>query len=322
MGEHPKGVGSAELLHTSMVQSVLGSKFAPDVLLHSYKSFNGFVARLTKEETMKMREIDGVVSIIPNRNSKPQTSRSWDFLGFPEQVRRIVTESNMVVGVIDSGIWPESESFNDKGFGPPPPKWKGTCHNFTCNNKIVGAKYFKINGGFGKDDIISPRDSDGHGTHCASVAAGNSVRFASLFGLGSGTARGGVPLARIAVYKVCWSDICQDIDVLAAFDEAIRDGVDILSVSLGPTEVIHPNYFEDVFAIGAFHAMKNGILTSKTADNLGPNPYSMSNTAPWFLSVAASTIDRKFFYQCSVGQWQDLSGKIHYRNDAWIRNIL
>ncbi|KAI5434271.1 hypothetical protein KIW84_021220 [Lathyrus oleraceus] len=47
-------------------------------------------------------------------------------------------ESDVMVGVIDSGIWPESSRFTEKGFGPPPTKWKGRCsgYNFTCNRPL------------------------------------------------------------------------------------------------------------------------------------------------------------------------------------------
>ncbi|XP_014503001.1 cucumisin [Vigna radiata var. radiata] len=276
-------------------------KLAPDTLVHSYKSFNGFVARLTKEESERMKGMDVVVSVIPNRIHSVQTTRSWDFLGFPENVPRTEVESNTIVGVIDSGIWPTSSSFTDGDFGPPPQKWKGTCYNFTCNNKIIGAKYFRLDGDFAEEDRISPTDTTGHGSHCASTAAGNPVRNAYLFGLGLGTARGGVPLARIAVYKVCWTNYCKSADILAGFDAAITDGVDIISLSVGPTKVMHMEYFEDIYAIGAFHAMKRGILTSQAAGNLGPFPYTMSNLAPWFISVAASTIDRKFLTKLQLG---------------------
>ncbi|XP_014503787.1 cucumisin-like [Vigna radiata var. radiata] len=308
MGEYPKGMELTESLHTTMVQSAISRKLAPDTLVHSYKSFNGFVARLTKEESERMKRLDDVVSVIPNRVHSIQTSRSWDFLGFPENVQRTKEESNTIVGVLDTGIWPNSSSFTDEGFGPPPEKWKGTCHNFTCNNKIIGAKYFRLGGVFPQGDLISPTDTSGHGSHCASTAAGNPVRNANLFGLGLGTARGGVPLARIAVYKVCWTNGCETADVLAGFDAAIMDGVDIISLSVGYGEVIYPNYFEDDFAIGAFHAMKRGILTSQAAGNLGPNPYTMSNLAPWFISVAASTIDRKFLTNLQLGNGQIFKG--------------
>lgn len=79
--------------------------------------------------------LDGVVSVFPNKKRKLLTTKSWDFIGFPQNVQRENYESDVIVGVIDSGIWPESESFNDKGFSPPPSKWKGTCQtsDVPCN---------------------------------------------------------------------------------------------------------------------------------------------------------------------------------------------
>ena len=177
-------------------------------------------------------------------------------------------------------------------------------------SKIIGAKYHRINGTYGKDDILSARDSDGHGTHTASTIAGNLVSSASLLGLGSGTARGGAPSARIAVYKVCWSvpdNSCDDIDILSAFDEAIEDGVDIISISIGLSSPL--DYFEDPIGIGAFHAMKKGILTSKSGGNYGPEPSTVSTYAPWLISVAASTIDRKFFTKVQLGN--DMVYEVH-----------
>eukprot|EP00258_Populus_trichocarpa_P009604 XP_002316253.3 cucumisin [Populus trichocarpa] len=163
--------------------------------------------------------MSSVVSVFPNRKKKLHTTRSWDFMGFSQEVQRTNVENNIIVGMLDTGIWPESESFNDAGFGPPPSKWKGSCQvssNFSCNNKIIGAKYYRSDGMFNQSDVKSPRDSEGHGTHTASIAAGGSVSMASLYGLALGTARGGVPSARIAVYKECWSDGCWDADILAA----------------------------------------------------------------------------------------------------------
>ncbi|KAF2296158.1 hypothetical protein GH714_036415 [Hevea brasiliensis] len=254
--------------------------------------------------------MEGVVSVFHNEKKQLHTTRSWDFLGFSEHVRRSTAlESNIIIGMLDTGIWPESESFNDEEFGPPPKKWKGICQsssNFTCNNKIIGARYYRSDGYFAPNDIASPRDSEGHGTHTSSTAAGNSVGKASMLGLALGTARGGVPSARIAVHKVCWSDGCYEADILAAFDDAIADGIDIISISIGG---FYPkDYFNDSIAIGAFHAMKNGILTSVSAGNSGPDPETVFNFAPWFLSVAASTIDRKFFTKVKLGNGATYEG--------------
>ncbi|XP_028776150.1 cucumisin-like isoform X2 [Neltuma alba] len=300
---------SALSQYTSFLHKVSDSDGVPKSVLYYYKrSFNGFVAKLTEKEAETMSRLDGVVSVFPNRKRQLHTTRSWDFIGLPLNVQRATTESDIIVGVLDSGIWPESESFNDKGLGPPPKKWKGTCQsssNFTCNNKIIGAKYYRSDGSFGGEEK-SPRDNDGHGTHISSTVAGNPVSQASMLGLAAGTARGGAISARIAVYKVCWVDGCYDADILAAFDDAIADGVDILSVSLGGLN--DENYFRDGLAIGAFHAMRNGILTVTSAGNSGPKPGSLANFSPWSISVAASTIDRKFLTKVGLGDNRTFEG--------------
>ncbi|KAF9597456.1 hypothetical protein IFM89_018902, partial [Coptis chinensis] len=308
LGNLPKGDFSASSVHTSMLEAVVGSSRAPSAWLYSYKrSFNGFVATLTEEEAKKMTGMEGVVSVFPNGKKILHTTRSWDFMGFSQNVTRAIVESDVVVGMIDTGIWPESKSFSDEGFGPPPSKWKGSCQgltNFTCNNKVIGARYYRADGKVPPGDLASPRDSEGHGSHTASTAAGREVSGASLLGLGLGTARGGVPSSRIAVYKICWGDGCYDADILAAFDDAIADGVDLISLSVGGS--FPSDYFDDSIAIGAFHSMKNGILTSNSAGNSGPDPSTISNFSPWSLSVAASTIDRKFVTNVGLG-----NGKVY-----------
>ncbi|KAK4774452.1 hypothetical protein SAY86_009387 [Trapa natans] len=306
MGHLHESEDSVSAAHMSLLQKVMGSDAALGCLLHSYKrSLNGFVAMLTEEEANIISEFDEVVSVFPNGKNKLHTTRSWDFMGFSKQVKRTPLESDVIIGVLDTGIWPESKSFDDQGFGPPPSRWKGACEvsNFTCNNKIIGARYYRDNLTFSDTDFLSPRDSDGHGTHCASTIAGNHVDMASLYGFAYGTARGGVPSARIAVYKVCWFDSCDDAGILAAFDDAIADGVDIISASFGGSA---KSYFTDSTAIGSFHAMKAGILTSNSAGNEGPNPFTVSSVSPWLLSVAASTIDREFITKVQIGD-----GKIY-----------
>ncbi|KAJ1288691.1 hypothetical protein BS78_02G107400 [Paspalum vaginatum] len=205
--------------------------------------------------------------------------------------------------MVDSGIWPESDSFSDDGLPPPPAKWKGVCSNndFTCNNKIIGARSYKDG-----NTTWSPRDLEGHGTHTASTAAGRAVRGASLGGLAGGTARGGVPGARLAVYKVCWEEGCSSEDILAAFDDAIADGVDVLSASLGT--MLPFDYTADPMAIGAFHAMKRGIVTSVSAGNGGPILRSVNNVAPWTIVTAASTMDRKIVGELVLGDGRRILG--------------
>lgn len=164
-------------------------------------------------------------------------------------------------------------------------------------SKVIGAKYFNLDPSPFEENF-SPVDEEGHGTHTAATVAGVPVAGASLYGIGKGTARGGVPSARIAVYKVCWSSGCSDMDLLAAFDEAIADGVNFISVSIGGAT---KQFFSDPIAIGAFHAMKRGILTTCSAGNDGPYTMTVENAAPWILTVAASAIDRQFTTQVAFG---------------------
>ena len=164
----------------------------------------------------------------------------------------------------------------------------------------MGARFF--NKGYlatvGQEQQVNPastRDTDGHGTHTLSTAAERLVPGANLFGYGYGTAKGGAPRAHAAAYKVCWRPVngseCFDADIIAAFDAAIHDGVHVLSVSLGgpPAE-----YFRDGVAIGSFHAARHGVTVVCSAGNSGPAAGTVSNTAPWLLTVGASTMDREF----------------------------
>ncbi|KAL0336314.1 UNVERIFIED_CONTAM: Subtilisin-like protease SBT4.3 [Sesamum radiatum] len=293
--------------HFHMLQQVVDSRFVNQSIVRSYtRSFNGFAANLTAQEKQELARHEDVVSIFPSRTFQPLTTRSWDFMGLPENVHRNLTvESDIIIGVLDTGIWPESESFNDEGFGPPPKKWKGVCEggkNFTCNNKLIGARYYNSL----QPSNDTARDREGHGTHTASTAAGNYVKDASFYGIAKGTARGGVPSARIAAYKVCGLIGCLEVDILAAFDDAIADGVDILSISLGPQKPLQ--FKDDSVAIGAFHALQKGVLVLQSAGNSGDYK-TVASIVPWIFTVAASSTDRGIVTKVVIGNGTAFTGK-------------
>ncbi|KAJ6670662.1 SUBTILISIN-LIKE PROTEASE SBT4.5 [Salix viminalis] len=305
MGSLPESEYLPSSHHLSMIQEVVQPSSSENVLVRSYKrSFNGFSAKLTSEEAQKLASKKEVVSIFPSTTLQLQTTRSWDFMGFNVTGNgKRGSHSDIVVGVIDTGVWPESESFNDDGFGPPPRKWRGVCEggeNFTCNNKIIGARRYSFS---------SARDDLGHGSHTASTAAGNIVKKASFYGLAQGTARGGVPSARISAYKVCGPASCQSSDILSAFDDAIADGVDIITISIGES---HAQEFDsDVIAIGGFHSMAKGILTLQSAGNEGPAQGSVASVAPWIFTVAASSTDRRIIDKAVLGNGKTLGNSVN-----------
>ncbi|XP_039015786.1 subtilisin-like protease SBT5.4 [Hibiscus syriacus] len=304
---------------------------AKERIFYSYtKNINGFAAILNEEETSQIAKHPNVVSVFLNKGRKLHTTRSWDFLRL-ERNGIVPLDSlwmkarfgeDTIIGNLDTGVWPESKSFSDDGMGPVPARWRGSCQRGAdvpvhCNRKLIGAKYFnkgyfasvseKLNATF-----KTVRDHDGHGSHTLSTAAGNFVGGASVFGHGNGTAKGGSPYARVAAYKVCWPPIdgseCFEADIVAAFDAAISDGVDVLSVSLGGGA---SEFFEDGTSIGAFHAVKKGISVVFSAGNSGPTPGSAENLAPWMFTVGASTLDRDFTSYAVLGNNLRLKLALH-----------
>ncbi|TPW72774.1 S8 family serine peptidase [Schumannella sp. 10F1B-5-1] len=189
-------------------------------------------------------------------------------------------------------------------------QWTGN----ECNTKLVGARYY-INGWTearaGTPDIgeyISPRDGDGHGSHTASTAAGNADVAASVSGRDYGTISGVAPAAKVAMYKACWSgpdaaseddDGCASSDLIAAIEQATRDGVDVINYSIGggsATTTVSPT---DIAFLGAASA---GIFVAASAGNDGPGASTLDNAAPWETTVAASTIPTYYATATFPGQ--------------------
>ncbi|KAJ0256121.1 Subtilisin-like protease 6 [Hirschfeldia incana] len=310
--------------HHDLLGSLLGSKVASrESMIYSYRhGFSGFSAKLTSSQARELSEHPDVVHVTRSKNMKLTTTRVSDYLGLTSKAPTgLVHETDMgsdaIIGIIDSGIYPESKSFNDNGLGPIPTRWKGRCvsgegfNASICNRKLIGATFYakgltkKYKGAFNaaeKEESMSPLDKIGHGTHCASTAAGSFVQDASFLGLAQGTARGSAPKARLASYKVCWNnEQCFTPDILKAMDHAIRDGVDVLSLSLGSAIPLDFEVDRSDFAIAAFHAVMKGIPVVCAGGNDGPETQTISNVAPWIITVAATTMDREYFTPITLG---------------------
>ncbi|KAG5109591.1 hypothetical protein JHK82_038814 [Glycine max] len=343
LGEHSHGpspslrdLESATNSHYDLLASVLGShEKAKEAVIYSYnKHINGFAALLEEEEASEIEKKASVISVFMSKEYKLHTTRSWDFLGL-EKYGGIPAESawwngnfgeNTIIANFDSGVWPEHISFNDNGYSPVPSKWRGNgvcqidhfrpSNKTFCNRKLIGARVFSeaYEAQYGKLDPLkrTARDFVGHGTHTLSTAAGNFAPGATFFGNGNGTAKGGSPKARVAAYKVCWSTndagSCHEADILQAFDYAVYDGVDVISASVGGSNPYIEAFFTDGVSIGAFHAVTRNIVVVCSAGNDGPAPRTVTNVAPWSFTVAASTIDRDFLSNISLGNKHYLKG--------------
>ncbi|XP_042377919.1 subtilisin-like protease SBT1.7 [Zingiber officinale] len=321
----PPGFAAHRHWYDASLRSVSDSA---DAIYYYDTVAHGFAARLSPAEARALSRRHGVLSVTPETRYELHTTRTPEFLGLVDRGANGFLDvdspigDDVVVGVLDTGVWPERRSFDDAELGPVPESWKGECEDsedfpaVNCNRKLVGARSFfwgyKASVGTMEEskETRSPRDRDGHGTHTASTVAGAAVPDASLFGFAAGTARGMSPRARVAVYKVCWLGGCFGSDILAGIDKAVEDGCGVLSLSLGGKMV---DYFRDTAAIGAFGAMEKGVFVSCSAGNAGPVPSSLSNVAPWMTTVGAGTLDRDFPAYVMLGNGENYTGVTLYR---------
>jgi subtilisin family serine protease len=289
-------------------------------------SFNGFAAKLSLDQANKLAGVAGVQAVTPDQLQTVDTSSTPSFLGLDapgglwDQLGGFKSAGEgIIIGVVDSGIWPESLSFSDRtgenGNASKEgkldyqqiPGWHGKCtpgEGFTaanCNQKLIGAQYF--NASWGGDaginaqrpwEFTSARDYNGHGTHTSSTAGGNHgvvpTGPAAAFGAISGMA----PHARVAMYKALWST--QDAstasgstsDLVAAIDQAVADGVDVINYSISGTQT----NFRDPAEIAFMYAADAGVFVAASAGNSGPTTSTVAHPGPWLTTVAAGTHNR------------------------------
>ncbi|XP_016198103.1 subtilisin-like protease SBT2.6 [Arachis ipaensis] len=298
--------------------------------LYSYRHLiNGFAVHLSPEQAETLRHAPGVKSVVRDWKVKRLTTHTPQFLGLPTGVWPTGggydrAGENIVIGFVDSGIYPHHPSFvtyNTEPYGPLP-TYRGKCEvdpetkRSFCNGKIIGAQHFAqaaiAAGAFNPIvDFASPLDGDGHGSHTASIAAGRNGIPVRMHGHEFGKASGMAPRARIAVYKALYRLFGGFIaDVVAAIDQAVHDGVDILSLSVGPnsppatTKTTYLNPF-DATLLGA---VKAGVFVAQAAGNGGPFPKTLVSYSPWIASVAAAIDDRRYKNHLTLGDGKILAG--------------
>ncbi|CAM8891846.1 unnamed protein product [Rhodiola kirilowii] len=298
--------------------------------LYSYRHLiNGFAVHLSSEQAEVLRRASGVISLERDWKVRKLTTHTPQFLGLPTGVWPTGggfdrAGEDIVIGFVDSGIYPHHPSFANDPRDPygPVPKYRGKCEvdpdtkiSF-CNGKIIGAQHFaeaaKAAGAFNPTvDYASPLDGDGHGSHTAAIAAGNNgvpvVMCEHEFGRASGMA----PRARIAVYKALYRLFGGFVaDVMAAIDQAVHDGVDILNLSVGPnsppsnTKITFLNPFDATLLA----AVKAGVFVAQAAGNGGPFPKTLVSYSPWIASVAAACDDRRYKNHLTLGNGKVLAG--------------
>lgn len=292
------------------LQQQLAAQFTTSGLIYSYThTLNGFAARMTAAQAADLRLQPGVVGVWEDQPEQVTTNKTPRLLGLTGaggQHTLGIKGENIIVGVIDTGISPNNPAFADDGSYPTLARYLGSCDKgqdaaFNCNNKLIGARYFKAafesTYAIQPGEFISPRDADNHGSHTASTAAGNEGVTATIGGVERGVISGIAPRARVAMYKACWnSDYtsptgvqergCFYGDTMAAIDQAVADGVDVINYSIGGSLTD----LTTVAAAAKLRATQAGVVVAVSAGNSGANNAmeTVGTPAPWVISVAAS----------------------------------
>lgn len=299
--------------------------------------FNGFAAVLSHAQAQKLKSMKDVVAVTPDTKDLVDTFTTPAFLGltgptgFYEATGAV--GENVIIGVLDTGFWPENPAYSDRtGTNPKGkpgkldykqiPGWHGKCtpgeafNASMCNHKVIGAQAFSAGalagGGIPDFEFLSPRDWDGHGSHTSSTAGGNASTGTDGDALAAGltSIHGIAPRARLSIYKVCWelpdqsNASCTSSDRVAAVNQAIADGVDVLNHSIGATLT----NFLDPVQIAFFNAAAAGVFVAASAGNNGPGASTVASPSPWVTTVAASTHNRAGFGSVTLGNSSTFNG--------------
>ncbi|MCU1538828.1 MAG: hypothetical protein JWP82_3179, partial [Humibacillus sp.] len=295
-------------------------------------AFSGFTASLTADEASRLQKTSGVLNVWKDELRTADTVSTPKFLGLDGatgvwQQRFGGVEhagEGIIIGDIDSGIWPESKSF--AALSEPRPdaatiaaKWHGTCQPgvatnaspVTCNNKLIGARYYDTGADLLPVEFRSPRDYNGHGTHTASTAGGNHGVEATINGAVIGDISGMAPQARIAAYKALWatadgSASGSTSNLVHAIDDAVKDGVDVINYSISGSS----QYVVTADELAFLGAADAGVFVSTSAGNSGDTvgASSVAHNSPWTMTVAASTHDRGATKTLTLGNGAKYTG--------------
>jgi subtilisin family serine protease len=305
--------------------------------LYDYRyALNGFAAQLTPAQAAKLAATPGVAAVEADVAVPVDTITTPKFLGLTapgglwSQLGGFESAGeDVIIGDIDTGVWPEHPSFSDRtGTNPNGvpgkldyhqiPGWHGKCvpgqafNASNCNQKLIGCQFYVQ--GFGVENLdpteyLSCRDSDSHGTHTATTAGGNHGVTATVDGNSLGEMSGIAPRARIAAYKTCWrapgaTASCFGSDRAAAIDQAVADGVDVLNHSIGATQT---NFLDQV-QVAFLFAAQAGVFVAASGGNSGPTVATVASPGPWLTTVAASTHDRFFGGTVTLGNGASFTG--------------
>lgn len=304
-GKHISSMDAAA--RKAIAAKVPGAKLGKSIKI----VYGGIAARIRAKDAAALLKVPGVAAVQSDTLNKPQVVEGPEFIGATTLWTALGGQSKAGRGVIfadlDSGVWPEHPMLaSHSGMRKPPAAPSGqprpcdfgdnpltpAVDVFQCNNKLIGGKafldtYLLVNG---SETYTTARDSDGHGTHTTTTAAGNAVTTANVLGVNRGPISGVAPGAWVLEYKVCGAVGCYGSDSAAAVGQAILDGAKVINFSIsGGT-----NPYSDPVEMAFLDAYEAGVFVATSAGNEGPGAATVNHFSPWTTTVAASTQVREF----------------------------
>lgn len=275
--------------------------------------YGGLALTVPANQVKTLLTIKGVSAVQLDTINHVDTIESPEFIGAPTVWSKVGGQALAGRGIIfadlDTGLWPEHPSFaNNPALGTPPaapsglprlcnfganPLTPSVTKPFVCNRKLIGGQPFLDTYNLFTGGEVYPssaRDSDGHGTHTTSTAAGNIVDHTPIFGIDRGRISGVAPGAQVLEYKVCGLLGCYSSDSVAAVEQSILDGANVINYSISGGA----QPFSDPVELAFLDAYNAGVFVAASAGNSGPAAGTTDHQGPWVTTVAASTQSREF----------------------------
>ncbi len=251
---------------------------------------NALLVRLSDKLAQRLPALPGVRRVYPVREQRMSLERAlelhhvidgWNRLGGAD-----LAGAGVKIGIVDSGIDITHPAFQDPSLPVPEgfPRVNFPSDLAYTNSKVIVARGY-LSFFFGGDP--GARDRNGHGTAVAMAAAGR------VLDTPDGPIAGVAPKAWLGSYQVIRDDGTTRSDlVLKAIDDAVRDGMNVINLSLGGDIIPRPG--DDIFTRVIERAAAAGVLVVVAAGNQGPDPFTLGDTsvAPSVLAVGATWNDR------------------------------
>ncbi|MBI3934029.1 MAG: S8 family serine peptidase [Acidobacteria bacterium] len=274
-----------------------------EVREHLDTVFNGFAVRLRPEDVAAVENLPEVAEVIPSVLYHKVLDAAGPLVQLPAAWSdpSIGGEPNagagIKIGVIDTGIDIAHPTFQDATLTPPAGYPRFTLPTTECprsdqlftNSKVIVARnYVSLLSNL--DFNCDAMDRDGHGTFVSGVAAGRRVQapLASIAGV--------APKAFLGSYKVFGTPGINDNAtleaIMKAIDDATKDGMDIINVSLGAEISLPPSV--DPLAQAVAAAVNAGVTVVVAAGNTGPATGTITSpgTSPAAITVGSTTNSR------------------------------